>query len=137
VITNQFSQIRWGRVTWTALAVFALSFLIVFLTVGVYALSLAFQARGAPDQTMIQQFANRYAPWIGSITVILLTFLGVRWLARFVRAAVQFHGLVLGILISLVNLIFVGIGSFNFSALLITILIIGSGWLGGRLTTPK
>jgi hypothetical protein len=136
-MTNQLSQIRWGRVTWTALTVYGTSFLLVFLIVAVYAFYLAFQVRGAPDQTMIQEFANQYAPWIGSISLILFTFLGGMWLARFVRTSVELHGLVLGIIVSLVNIIFAGARSFSLEALAITILIIAGGWLGGRLTSPK
>jgi hypothetical protein len=136
VMTNQFSQIRWGRVTWTALAVSGASFLIVFLIVTAYAVYLALQARGAPDQTMIQAFANQYAPWIGPISLILFTFLGAMWLAGFVKTGIQLHGLVLGVLVSLVNMIF-DLRSLGLSSLITTILIIGSGWLGGRVALRK
>jgi hypothetical protein len=43
---------------------------------------------------------------MGTISVILFTFLGALWLARFVPAGLQLHGLVSGILVSLVNLLF-------------------------------
>ena len=135
-MTNQLSQIRWGRVTWTALTVYGASFLIVFLIVTAYAFYLAFQARGAPDQSMIQAFASQYAPWLGNITLILFTFLGALWLAGFVRTGLQLHGLALGLLVSLVNIIF-AIGSFDLNTLLTTILVIGSGWLGGRVALKE
>jgi len=131
-MTNQLSQIRWWRVTWTALAVYGASFILVFLIVTAYASYLAFQVRGAPDQTMIQQFANQYAPWLGAITIVLFTLWGARWLASFVRADVQLHGLVLGVIVALVNLIFEGVGAFSLTALLTAVLVIGAGWLGGR-----
>jgi hypothetical protein len=131
-MTNQFSQIRWGRLIWTALIVYGASFLIVFLIVTAYASYLAFQARGAPDQSMIFAFANQYAPWLGTISLILFTFLGALWLARFVRTDLQLHGLVLGLLVSLVNIIF-AIGAFDLNTLITTFLVIGSGWLGGRV----
>ena len=131
----QLSQIRWWRVTWTALTVYGASFLLVFLSITAYASYLAFQVRGAPDQTMIQSFANQYAPWLGLISLILFTFLGAMWLARFVRMDIQLHGLVLGVIVSLVNLVFEGTGAFSLTALLTTVLVIGAGWLGGRLTT--
>ena len=135
-MTNQFSQIRWGRLTWTALTVYSASFLIVFLIVTAYASYLAFQARGAPDQTMIQAFASQYAPWLGTISLILFTFLGAMWLASFVKTVLQLHGLVLGILVSLVNIIF-DLGSLGLNTLITTILVIGSGWLGGRVALRK
>jgi hypothetical protein len=129
-MTNQLSQIRWGRVTWTALTVYGASFILVFLIVTAYAFYLAFQVRGAPDVTMIQAFANQYAPWLGVISLVLFTLLGARWLASFVRTDVQLHGLVLGLLIALVNLIFESMGAFSLSSLLTTVLIVGAGWLG-------
>ena len=89
-MNNQLSQIRWWRVTWTALTVYGASFLLVFLIITAYASYLAFQAHGAPDQTMIRAFANQFAPWLGLISLILFTFLGAMWLARFVRTDLDF-----------------------------------------------
>ncbi len=125
----QLSQIKWGRVAVTALVVCTLSFLTVFLIVTGYASYLAFQARGAPDQNLIQAFANQYAPWIGPITLILFTFLGAMHAARRVDSAIPLHGMILGALTSLVNIIFDGLG---LSALAIAILTIGAGWLGSK-----
>jgi hypothetical protein len=53
------SGIRWFRMLTAAVAVMALSFLIVTLITTAYAVGLAFQARGNPDQTAIGQFAER------------------------------------------------------------------------------
>ncbi len=131
-MTNQLSQLRWWRVLWTALVVYGASFVLVFLIVTAYASYLAFQARGAPDQTMIMEFANQYAPWLGAITLVLFTLLGARWLASFVRTDVQLHGLVLGVIVALVNLIFEGVGAFSLTSLLTAVLVIGAGWLGGQ-----
>jgi hypothetical protein len=128
-MTSQLSQIQWGRVILTALVVYVLSFVTVFLIVTGYASYLAFQARGAPDQAMINTFANQYAPWVGSISVILFTFLGARWMARRVGTATEIHGIVLGVLVSLVNIIFDGV---SLNSLLTLILTIAAGWLGTR-----
>ena len=136
-MTSQLSQIRWWRVMWTALTVYGASFVLVFLIVTAYASYLAFQVRGAPDQSMIQQFANQYAPWLGVISLLLFTLLGAMWLASFVRADIQLHGLVLGLLVALVNLIFEGTGAFSLNLLLTTVLIIGAGWLGGSLAAQR
>ena len=132
-MTNQLSQIRWWRVAWTALTVYGASFLLVFLIVTAYASYLAFQVRAAPDQTMIQEFANQYAPWLGVISLVLFTFLGARWLTGFVKTDVQLHGLILGVLVAFVNLIFEGMDAFSLNSLLTTVLVVGAGWLGGRL----
>jgi hypothetical protein len=107
-------------------------FLLVSLIVTAYASYLVFQVRGAPDQSMIQAFANQYAP--GLVSLILFTFLGTMWLARFVRTDIQLHGLALGVIVSLVNIVIGGMGAFSFTALISTGLVIGAGWLGGRLT---
>lgn len=133
-MTTQLSQLKWGRVTLTALVVYIVSFLIVFLIVTVYASYLGFQARGAPDQTLIEAFANQYAPWIGLISLILLTFLGARHMARRVGSTKELHGIVLGVLVSLINIIFDGLG---LVVLVTTILTIASGWLGSRLSARE
>lgn len=135
-MTNRFSPIRWGRVTWTALTVYGASFLIVFLIVTSYAFYLGLQARGAPDQTMIQAFASQYVPWLGMISLILFTFLGALWLASFVRSGLQLHGLLLGILVSLVSILF-DLGSLGINTLITSMLVIAGGWLGGRLALKR
>lgn len=80
-----------GRVILAVLVVYILSFLTVFLIVTGYATSLAFQARGAPDQAMIEVFANQYAPWIGAISLVIFTVLGPMWMARRVDSSLQMH----------------------------------------------
>ena len=133
-MTNQLSQIKWGRVALTALVVYVLSFLTIVIIVTVYATYLAFQMRGAPDQTMIMAFANAYAPWIGPICLILFTFLGAMHVARRVESAVQLHGIVLGALATLLNTIFSGL---DLSTLAVAILTIGAGWLGSKMSNRK
>src|SRR5262245_25979464 len=108
-MTAQLSQIKWGRVILTTVVVYVLSFLTVFLIVTGYATYLAFQARGAPDQAMITAFANQYAPWIGPISLILFTLLGAMWMIRRVETVIPLHGVILGVLASLVNTIFDGL----------------------------
>jgi len=133
-MTNQLSQVKWARVTLTALVVYILSFLAVLLIVTAYASYLGFQARGAPDQAQIQEFASQYAPWIGPISLILFTFLGAMHMARRVGSALELQGIALGVLVSLINIIFDGLG---LGVLVATILTIASGWLGSRLSGKK
>jgi hypothetical protein len=130
----QLSQIKWGRVILTTVAVYVLSFITVFVIVTAYASYLAFQARGAPDQAMIQTFADQYAPWIGPISLILFTVLGAMWMARRLEAAVPLHGVILGALASLVNIVFDGV---SLNSLLTTILTIAAGWLGAQMSARK
>ena len=82
---------------------------------------------------MIQTFANQYAPWLGSGSLILFTFLGAMWLTRFVKTDIERHGLALGVIVILVNIIFEGIGAFSLVVLTTTVLVLAGGWLGGRM----
>ena len=129
-MTTQLSQLKWGRVVVTALVVFVASFLLTFFIVTVYASILAFQARGAPDMAMITAFADQYAPWLGPISLILFTFLGAQYIARRVDNAVAFHGIALGLLVSLLNIVLDGL---SLSTLAVTILIVAAGWIGSML----
>ena len=133
-MTNQLSQIKWVRVLLTALAVYLLSFLTVIVVVTGYATYLGFMARGAPDQAMIEAFANQSAPWVGPISLILFTFLGAMHVARRVTSALPLHGIVLGVLASLVNILLDG---FSLSALAVTILTAAAGWLGSKSGNRK
>lgn len=118
----------------TALAVYIVSFLTVILVVTVYASYLGFQARGAPDQAMINAFANQFAPWMGPIALFVFTILGAMYVARRVDSAIPLHGVMVGVLAGLFNLLFDG---FNLNALVSLILAVGAGWLGTKLTAKK
>src|SRR5262245_47250683 len=107
-MNNQFSQAKWVRVLLTALVVYILSFVAVFAVVTVYASILAFQARGAPDGEMINAFANQYAPWVGPIALFLFTVLGAMHIARRVETAVPLHGILVGMVAGLMNLLLDG-----------------------------
>ena len=128
-MTTQLSQIKWGRVILTALGVYTISFLTVFLIVTGFATSLAFQARGAPDQATIEVFANQHASWIGAISLVIFTVLGAIWMARRVDSSLQIHGIALGVLVGLLNMIFDGV---SLNTLLTTILTIVAGWFGSQ-----
>ena len=134
-MTNQLSQIKWGRVILTALAVYVLSFLTIILVVTAYASYLGFQARGAPDQTMITTFVDQYAPWVGSINLIVLTLLGAMWMVRRIDVALPLHGIILGVLVSIVSIVLDR--TFGLDVLITTILTIGAGWFGSKLNIGR
>jgi hypothetical protein len=128
-MTSQLSQVKWVRVILTSLVVYVISFIVAFLIVTAYASVLAFQARGAPDQTAINVFASQYAPWIGNLSLLLLTFFGARHVARRVDSAIPMHGIVLGGLTGLINF---ALDGFALTSLVVLALTVGAGWLGAR-----
>ena len=111
----------------------AVSFLILAVIVAAYAFLLAFQARGAPDQTAINHFAARISPRLMPWLEVFLTFPAATVVARRTEPAGAAHGLFIGILAGLfslaVPLAFGGrLGLHNGVFFLITL---GLGWLGG------
>lgn len=131
-MTTHFSQIKWGRVTLSTLSVYVFSFLLMMSIVIGYATYLGFQARGMPDPDQIQQFANQYAPLLGMYGLIPFTFLAARRMASRIETATQLHGILLGVLVSLVNVLISGL---SLNVLLPTILTISGGWLGSKSGT--
>ena len=134
-MNQSLSSIRWRRVLGAALAVMALSFLILTAIVAVYAFVLAFQARGAPDQSAINHFAARVSPKLMPWLEVSLTFLAAVFVARRAEKAGATHGLFIGILTGLLSLAvplaFAGrLGLRNLVLFLITV---GLGWVGGFL----
>jgi hypothetical protein len=98
------SSIRWLRVLGAALAVIGLSFLVLTIMIAVYALVLAFQARGAPDQSAINHFAARVSPRLMPCLEMLLTLVAAFSVARRAEKASIIHGLLVGILAGLLSL---------------------------------
>ena len=127
------SSIRWLRVLSAALAVIALSFLILTVIVAVYAFVLAFQARGAPDQSAISHFAARVSPKLMPWLEVSLTFLAAVIVARRAEKASATHGLFIGILAGLLSLAvpLAFAGRLGLRNLVLFLIIVGLGWVGG------
>ena len=127
------SSIRWLRVLSAALAVIALSLLILTVIVAVYAFSLAFQARGAPDQSAISHFAARVSPKLMPWLEVSLTFLAAVIVARRADKAGGTHGLCIGILAGLLSLAvpLAIAGRLGLRNLVLFLIIVGLGWVGG------
>ncbi len=127
------SGIRWLRVFGAGLAVVALSFLALMVMITVYALVLAFQARGAPDQTFINHFAARISPRLMPWLEMLFTLVMAFRVARRARKAHLMHGLLIGILAGLLSLavtLAFG-GRLGLRNLVFFLICVGLGWLGG------
>jgi hypothetical protein len=127
------SSIRWLRVLSAALAVMALSFLILTVIVAGYAFVLAFQARGAPDQSAISHFAARVSPKLMPWLEALLTFIAAVIVARRAETARATHGLFIGILAGLLSLAvpLAFAGRLGLRNLVLFLIIVVLGWVGG------
>ena len=127
------SRIRWLRVLVAALAVIALSFLVLTVIIAVYAFVLAFQARGAPDQNAINRFAAKVSPKLMPWLEMLLTLVVTLRVARRAERASVMHGLFIGTLAGLLSLaltLALG-GRLGLHNLLFFLAVVGLGWLGG------
>ncbi|MDZ7337912.1 MAG: hypothetical protein ONB30_05180 [candidate division KSB1 bacterium] len=128
------SQLKWGRLLVAAVLIWLVTILLVTVVVFAYAFMLGWQARGAPDQAQIKQFADTVAPWLGQIALVVLTVVGAIWVVRRATAAAQQHGLTLGALVGLPNLLISlppGLGDVG-----TLLLIVLAGW-GGSLLAGK
>lgn len=132
-MNHSLSSIRWLRVLGAALAVIALSFLILIVIITVYAFVLAFQARGAPDQTAINHFAARVSPKLMPWLEMFLTLLVAVRVARRTEEVSIIDGLFIGILAGLLSLavkLAFG-GRLGLHNLVFFLIVVGLGWLGG------
>ncbi|MGA2186404.1 MAG: hypothetical protein ABSH47_25595 [Bryobacteraceae bacterium] len=127
------SRIPWLRILGAALAVIALSFLILMFMITVYALVLAFQARGAPDQKAINHFAASVSPKLMPWLEMLLTLVVALRVARRAQTARIMHGLSIGVLAGLLSLAMTLAfgGRLGLRNLLFFLIVVGLGWLGG------
>lgn len=133
----QFTNVRWLRVVLTAVLVVMVNYLLVTLLVTAYAFVLSIQARGAPEQAQITQFANQFAPWATPILGILLTFGAAVWVARKVETAPQLHGWLVGLVVAIIGLIIAvvfGGAADLFTDLVWFVVTIAAGGVGGVLS---
>jgi hypothetical protein len=127
------STVRWLRVLGAAVAVIALSFLVLTGVVTVYSFILAFQARGSPDQAAISQFGRSVSRWLIPLSEMTFTLLAAAVVARKTDKAGLLHGLLVGIAVGLLDVIVTLTfhGRLDFLKLSLVLIIVGLGWLGG------
>ena len=132
-MNHSLSSIRWLRVLSAALAVIALSFLILTVIIALYAFGLAFQARGAPDQTAINHFAARLSPKVMPWLEVVLTVLAAVVVGRRTEKASAIQGLLIGILAGLLSLAvpLAFAGRLGLRNLVLFLVLVGLGWVGG------
>jgi hypothetical protein len=128
-------SIRFGRIIIGGILVPLMSVLLITLIVTIYAFTLAFQAKGAPDQNSISHFAGNMGRSYGGILQIVLTIPASLWSFRKIDAKLPVHGLLIGILASILGMVM----SFSLSLLAIGELIVttGAGWTTGILVQRR
>jgi hypothetical protein len=133
------SSVRWLRILIAAVAVIAVSFLLLMVIIIGYAFVLAFQVRGAPDQNAINHFAAKVSPklmpWLEMLLTLVVTFI----VARRAETASIVHGLFIGILAGLLSLavILAFGGQLGLHNLVFLLTVVGLGWLGSFVGQKK
>jgi hypothetical protein len=132
-MNNSLSSVRWLRILIAAVAVIAVSFLILMVIVTGYAFVLAFQVRGAPDQNAINHFAARVSPKLMPWLEMFLTLVVSLIIARRAGTASILHGLFIGILAGLLSLVVTLAfgGRLGLHSLVFFLTVVGLGLLGG------
>ena len=127
---------RARRVLAGGLAVIGLGFLVLFVPIVVFALMLAVQARGVPDQSQINAFAAMLSPTLMPWAERILTPAVAFWAVRRAADARAVDGLLIGILAGALS---VGV-TLAFGATLTTgsavsfVILAGLGWLGALVS---
>ena len=130
-----FASVQWRRVFLAGIGASALTSVFVFLVVGVYAMALAMQAGGAPDNEMIEQVADQVGNWGSPLIAILLTLGFATRIARKVEAEARLHGVLVGLVVAILGLIISVAfgGAVDLLTLAGFVLTLLAGWLGGTL----
>lgn len=130
-----WSQLKWGRIAIGVLAAVLGGMLAITLIIALYAFTLGFEARGAPDQASIEAFANRVAPIGGPLAAAILTFLAAAWVSRRATGQWRLHGIVTGLLVAGVGL---AIGwELSLASILGAALAVATGYLGAVAGRPR
>jgi len=123
--------VKWGRILVAGIGTCVAVFLVITLVVTGYAFRLAFEVRGAPDQTRIGQFAEHLGRSCWWVLQILLTVPAAAWAVRRVQRSHQLHGALIGLVAAATGLVM------GFTLSLRTMaafaLTVGAGWLGGAM----
>ena len=137
-MTAEYSGFPAGRSIIAGVAIVLLSVVIVTLVVTGYAIVLGIQARGAPDQTRIDQFSAWISSVLSPFLAIVLTFLGSGWIRKKAPEAGPLSGLFLGILVVILSLLVdVAFGTvLGAIDILWYALVLPAGWFGGRPGAP-
>jgi len=131
-MTTQSTRYAWLRSVLFGLLSQAIAFLVSVLVVAVYAFCLAFQARGKPDQALINHFAASSSRWVTVAAGIVVTFLLANYIVRKApRQSVPLGiivGLSSGVVSTTIALAFHA--HFGLGSALVPLLLLLVGWFG-------
>lgn len=136
-MSRNLSNIQWGRVLLGVVLAFVIAYGSSIVVVTGYATLLAFQARGAPDMALINAFAAGYAGLVTSLFIGVGTFVGGHCAGRKAQANAFQHGLMIGLITALIDVVLSIVGGFSLLALVNLLLALGGGWVGGKLSTQQ
>ena len=129
------SNIKWVWVVIGVVLAFVIAYGSSVCVVTGYATLLSFQDRGAPDMTLINDFAAKNAGVITSIFVGVGTLVGGLLAGRKANENPFLSGLMVGFLTAIVDLVLSLSGGFSLWAVVSFLLALGGGWLGGKLSS--
>ena len=130
------SNIKWDRVISGVVITFLIAYGGVICVVSGYAAYLSFEARGAPDQVMINAFADQYAMGIGIAFIGIGAFVGGSFAGRKAGVAPFQHGLLVGLIAAFIDLALSITGGLSLGVIVSVFLAVYGGWLGGKLACP-
>jgi hypothetical protein len=126
---------KWGRILVFGIGTFGAVLLVITLVVTGYAFTLAFEARGAPDQTRIARFAEHLGRSSWWVLQILLTVPAAAWADRKVQRSHQLHGVLVGLVVAATGLAMAR--TISVRTIAEFALTVGAGWLGGAIDTRR
>ena len=129
------SNIKWVWVFLGVVIALAIAYGSSICVVTGYATYLGFEARGAPDTTMINEFADRNAGIVTSIFIGVGTLIGGLLAGRKATEDALQNGLMVGGITALIDLVLSLSGGFSVWAIMSLLFALGGGWLGGKLTS--
>jgi len=122
---------KWGRILVAGIGTSVAVLLIITLVVTGYAFKLAFEIRGAPDQTRLAQFAQHLGRSSWWVLQVLLTGPAAAWGVRRLRNSRQLGGVLIGLVVAVTGLA-MGL-RISVRAIAVFALTVGAGWLGGAI----
>lgn len=131
------SDIRWRWVVLGIVIALVIAYGSSICVVTSYATILAFQARGAPDVAMINEFAAKIAEGLTGVFIGVGTLVGGLLAGRKAKEDAFQNGLMVGLITALIDSALSILGGFSLWSLVSLALAIGGGWLGGRLASRR